>query len=74
MLPEEGNGSVYNPEANNMMAKLLGHTFIPLAAINTSFLRQLTVGLSVAGFVLGFVLWFLRYVRIDKSESQESEA
>jgi hypothetical protein len=48
-------------------------TFALLGRINSTFLRELTVSLSVTAFVLGFILWFLRYVRVDRPESREEE-
>jgi len=51
----------------------LAHSIALLARINPAFLRELTVSLSVTAFVLGFVLWFLRYVRVDRPESREEE-
>jgi hypothetical protein len=37
-------------------------------------LREFGMALCLLAFLLGFVLWFIRYVRIDKSESSEWES
>ncbi len=56
-----------------MTDRLLADSLALLARINPAFLRELTVGLSVTAFVLGLVLWFLRYVRVERHESQKEE-
>ena len=56
-----------------MMPCLAGQVLALLPAVTPSSLRDFAVALCVLTFLLGFVLWFIRYVRVERPESGVGE-
>jgi hypothetical protein len=55
-----------------MLHHLFRRTIAIPAAVHLPTLRELTTGLCLLAFLLGFVLWFITYVRVERPGSDGS--